>query len=273
MAWVSRDAIARYTVTAVGGVIILFGALLMLVAFVSGVLFVALGALITPQCREFIAETRGEPLSTIVVGGLAIVLVIGAFAAIPAAVPDDPVPTAAGESASKTERATTQAAVPATATPTAAPAVATTVARPADDPVDATPVITDATVVDPTAVVAERRLSSAEVMQGLSTIIGAQDGVTVRSAYMDGSIGVLEYTSSASSTEQLAYEMSIVAGAYAEAMKHNDEMAGVVVYLYASDGSLAGSYEIQRGWAVAYNSGTMTTTEYVDAVLGTLRAA
>jgi hypothetical protein len=151
------------------------------------------------------------------------------------------------------------------ATPTATPtATATPIATPSPT---ATPTVTATSTPTATAT----PLGDEQLRVLFRTVVS--DYVySVDSMTRTGDILILEYTSTASSEDEVAREIGGVAGAYAEAVNQSWSIERLEAGIYARDGDAAGDFYIKRDWAVAYNEGEITLEEYSRRVAETLQA-
>lgn len=82
----------------------------------------------------------------------------------------------------------------------------------------------------------------------------------------------LIYSTSATTTEDMAVEVETVAAAYAKLVDAGYQPDSLVVNLIdARTGDYVGSYIIERRWADAYLAGEITTEEYIRRIAETIR--
>lgn len=103
-------------------------------------------------------------------------------------------------------------------------------------------------------------------------MVVTDSGIDLRTAKMDDDRLVAEYYSNAQTETELAEEMGYLVGAYAGVVDEGYGGERMDVTVLAADGSTAGTFHAERGWAESYNTGEMSDEEYSQRVLQTLEA-
>ena len=156
-----------------------------------------------------------------------------------------------------TSPTTTETTTTPTAAPTPTTTTTTTIATPTPDPETVSDPELPAESYDPNT-----------VMQAIGMKL-EESGISVRQAEVDEYGPVLAYETTATTEGGIGVEMGFVAGYYAEGVSLSLDLLGIPVYVYGQDGTLIGSYEIDRDWAEAYNAGTMSSEEYTSRIAAT----
>lgn len=167
---------------------------------------------------------------------------------------------------------TTQAGATPTPTPDNAEAQEQTAAETQADteaPTEtATPEPTDTPEPTPTE---EEGLSDEESLQAIETVIESYD-ITVESVEREGDTIQLSYSSTQTTQRGIAEEMGYVSGAYAGAVAEGESADRMEVEVYTVTGELAGTFHVERKWAVQYNNDEISNTEFSQRILQTLEA-
>lgn len=148
-------------------------------------------------------------------------------------------------------------------------------AEPKNEPVAATDGGSDvessaaATPVNTAASEADAEYDGAMSPELMQAVLESEMGLDVE-VYDSNGLILVDYTSTATTEEQLAEDLGGIAGAYAAMVGDGYPTDGMVIYIFAVDGTDVGYTEVDAADAQAYMDGELTGEEFGLIVLSEL---